>query len=55
MLSVPGIETDRRAVRDDPHLKGTFYEGEFVISAQTVYRIARTGQVSEAVEMCLLK
>jgi len=40
-------ETDRRAVRDDPHLKGSFYEGEFVISAQTVYLIARTGQVSE--------
>lgn len=42
----PG-ETDKRAVRDDPHLKATFYESEFVISAQTIYRIAPTGQVSE--------
>jgi len=42
----PG-ETDKRAVRDDPHLKGAFYEGEFVISARTIYRIAPTGQVSE--------
>lgn len=45
-LQEPG-ETDKRAVRDDPHLKGAFYEGEFVISAQTIYRIAPTGQVSE--------
>ena len=40
-------ETDKRAVRDDPHLKGVFYEGEFVISAQTIYRIEPTGQVNE--------
>ncbi len=45
-LQEPG-ETDKRAVRDDPHLKGVFYEGEFVISAQTIYLIAPTGQVSE--------
>ena len=45
-LQEPG-ETDKRAVRDDPHLKAVFYEGEFVISAQTIYRIAPTGQVSE--------
>jgi hypothetical protein len=40
-------ETDKRAVRDDPHLKETFYQGEFVISSQTMYRITPTGQVSE--------
>lgn len=40
-------ETDRRAVRDDVHLKGAFYKGEFVISAQVIYRIAPTGQVSK--------
>jgi hypothetical protein len=44
-LQEPG-ETDKRAVRDDPHLKGAFYQGEFVISAQTIYRITSTGQVS---------
>ena len=37
-LQEPG-ETDKRAVRDDPHLKGAFYEGEFVLSAQTINRI----------------
>lgn len=40
-------ETDRRAVEDDPALKGTAYEGEFVISQRTVYLNAPTGQVSE--------
>lgn len=45
-LQEPG-ETDKRAVRDDPHLKAASYEGEFVISAQTIYRIAPTGQASE--------
>lgn len=40
-------ETDKRAVRNDPHMKGACYEGEFVISAQTIYRIEPTGQVSE--------
>ncbi|MBI5650841.1 MAG: hypothetical protein HZC40_10430 [Chloroflexi bacterium] len=41
-------ETDRRAMRDDPDLKGRFYEGEFVISQETIYLIAPNGQVSEA-------
>lgn len=45
-LQEPG-ETDKRAVWDDPHLKGAFYEGEFVISSQIIYRIAPTGQVNE--------
>jgi hypothetical protein len=48
-LQEPG-ETDKRAVRDDPHLKGAFYQGEFVISAQTIYRITPTGQVSEVAQ-----
>lgn len=29
-------ETDKRAVRDDPDLKGKFYEGEIVISKRKV-------------------
>lgn len=41
-------ETDRRAVQDDPDLKGTEYEGEFVISQRIIYLIAPTGQMSEA-------
>lgn len=39
-------ETDRRAVRDDPDLKGALYEGEFVISQEKIYLIAPNGQVS---------
>ncbi len=44
-LQEPG-ETDRRAVRDDPDLKGRFYEGEFVVSYETIYHISPNGQVS---------
>lgn len=40
-------ETDSRAVRDDPDLKGEFYEGEFVVSQTTIYLIAPDGRVSE--------
>lgn len=40
-------ETDKRAVRDDPDLKGAVYEGEFVISQEKIYLIAPNGQVSE--------
>ena len=40
-------ETDKRAVRDDPNLKGESYEGEFVISQEKIYLIAPNGQVSE--------
>jgi proteasome lid subunit RPN8/RPN11 len=40
-------ETDRRAVRDDPDLKGAFYVGEFVISAERVYLVSPEGQVNE--------
>lgn len=45
-LQEPG-ETDRRAVRDDPDLKGAAYMGEFVISQGTIYLITPTGQVRE--------
>jgi len=40
-------ETDKRAVRDDPNLKGAAYVGEFVISRGIIYLIAPDGQVSE--------
>lgn len=43
-LQEPG-ETDRRAVRDDPDLKGAAYVGELVISQKTVCLITPTGQV----------
>lgn len=45
-LQEPG-ETDKRAVRDDPDLKGQFYEGEFVISQETIYLVSPNGQVNE--------
>ena len=45
-LQEPG-ETDRRAVCDDPDLKGMAYVGEFVISQATIYLIAPSGQVRE--------
>jgi hypothetical protein len=45
-LQEPG-ETDKRAVRDDPDLKGSAYVGEFVISQATIYLVAPSGQVRE--------
>ena len=39
-------ETDRRAVRDDPNLKGPDYVGEFVLSEETIYLVTPGGQVS---------
>ncbi|MFQ6014017.1 MAG: hypothetical protein ACE5NP_01065 [Anaerolineae bacterium] len=45
-LQEPG-ETDRRAVRDDPDLKGAAYEGEFVVSQRTIYLITPDGQIGE--------
>jgi len=45
-LQEPG-ETDKRAVRDDPDLKGTAYVGEFVISQATIHLIMPDGQVYE--------
>jgi hypothetical protein len=38
--------TDIRAIRDDFDLKGEFYLGEFVISAENIYLIEPLGQVS---------
>jgi hypothetical protein len=40
-------ETDKRAIRDDPNLKGEFYLGEFVISQAKIYMIDPGGQVNE--------
>lgn len=40
-------ETDKRAVRDDPNLKATYYAGELVISQEKIYLIEPNGQVSE--------
>ncbi len=40
-------ETDKRAVRDDPDLKGENYVGEFVISGETIYLISPAGRVRE--------
>jgi hypothetical protein len=40
-------DTDRRAVRDDPNLKGASYLGELVISHLVVYLVAPTGYVTE--------
>lgn len=45
-LQEPG-ETDKRAIRSDPDLKGEFFEGEFVISNELIYRIDRDGEVTE--------
>jgi hypothetical protein len=43
-------ETDKRAVRDDPDLKGADYVGEFVIAQGTIYLIAPNGQVREVAD-----
>jgi hypothetical protein len=40
-------ETDKRAVRDDPDLKGEEYIGEFVISRAVIYLVSPAGQVRE--------
>ena len=45
-LQEPG-ETDKRAVRDDPDLKGEDYIGEFVISQAVIYLVSPAGQVRE--------
>lgn len=44
-LQEPG-ETDKRSVRDDLHLKGGSYEGEFVIAQEAIYLVTPHGQVS---------
>jgi hypothetical protein len=40
-------ETDRRAVRDDPDLKGAAYIGEFVVSLAAIYLITPAGHRQE--------
>ena len=40
-------ETDKRAVRDDPDLKGSEYVGEFVVSQEIIFLISPAGQVRE--------
>jgi len=40
-------ETDKRAVRDDPDLKGADYVGEFIISQAVIYLVSPAGQVRE--------
>jgi hypothetical protein len=40
-------ETDKRAVRDDPDLKGEDYVGEFVISRTVIYLVSPAGQVRD--------
>jgi hypothetical protein len=48
-LQEPG-ETDQRAVRDDPGLRGENYVGEFVVSREVIYLITPQGQVREIEE-----
>jgi hypothetical protein len=43
-------ETDKRAVRDDPDLKGDNYIGEFVISQDTIYLITPNGETREIID-----
>lgn len=43
-------ETDKRAVRNDPNLKGANYVGEFVISRDTIYLVTPTGQAREVID-----
>jgi len=40
-------ETDKRAARDDPDLKGPEYIGEFVITQLVIYLVTPAGQVRE--------
>ena len=37
--------TDIRAVRDDPDLSQSDYEGEYVIATESIYSISKTGDV----------
>lgn len=43
-------EADKRAVRDDPDLKGADYVGEFVISYEMIFLITPAGRVREVAE-----
>jgi hypothetical protein len=44
-LQEPSL-TDRRAVRDDPDLKGSAYVGEFVIANDSLYLVSPNGDVN---------
>lgn len=44
-LQEPSV-TDRRAVRDDPNLKGSLYVGEYVIAANAIHLIRPDGDAS---------
>lgn len=44
-------ETDKRAVRDDPDLKGSDYVGEFVLSCEIIFLITPSGLVREVAEI----
>jgi hypothetical protein len=48
-LQEPG-ETDKRAVREDPDLKGADYVGEFVISYEIIFLITPAGRVRDVAE-----
>lgn len=37
-------ETDQRAVRDDPGLKSSLYQGELIISQDEIYLVAPNGE-----------
>ena len=43
-------ETDKRAVQDDPDLKGSDYIGEFVITYEIIFLITPAGRVREVGE-----
>jgi hypothetical protein len=47
-------ETDKRAVRDDPDLKGITYVGEFVISQTIIYLITPDGHVHEVADTLMI-
>lgn len=48
-------ETDRRAVRDDPDLKGPEYLGEIVVSAAMLYLIKPSGKVEIVGQTTVIK
>ena len=45
-LQEPSL-TDIRAVRDDPDLRHSGYEGEYVISSTVLYRVLTDGSVEQ--------
>jgi hypothetical protein len=47
-------DSDRRAVRDDPDLKGANYVGEIVVAARRVYLILPDGTVTDVGETAVV-